>query len=222
MAEVHAGREHLVHPAEGNDLVRRADLPFFAHGFGTEDHIAEPAFVNLVPEDAQPFEGEGNGLFPAPSFPATRVKDYAPPLHEARRTGGRQYVFVRFFRVFAREIDKVRGVHADFHAGRPERRADGKGLCVAHVDAAPERIFKASSPRSFTNAADCSLCLSPASKKLCELTARSEFYHVPVSFAYRARAALSAPPRLKIFVCPLKRSRNIFPVPRRTDRRRNR
>ena len=222
MAEVHAGREHLVHPAEGNDLVRRADLPFFAHGFGTEDHIAEPAFVNLVPEDAQPFEGEGNGLFPLHLSLRRGVKDYAPPLHEARRTGGRQYVFVRFFRVFAREIDKVRGVHADFHAGRPERRADGKGLCVAHVDAAPERIFKAVEPAFLYERRRLLAVFESRVEKALRVTARSEFYHVPVSFAYRARAALSAPPRLKIFVCPLKRSRNIFPVPRRTDRRRNR
>ena len=77
VAEVDAGRDALVHPAEGQYFVQRTQLADFAHGLRAESHIAVTGFVQRFHGTAHGVQRLFEGGFAALFAAAARVEDDA-------------------------------------------------------------------------------------------------------------------------------------------------
>ena len=87
VAEVDAGRDALVHPAEGQYFVQRTQLADFAHGLRAESHIAVTGFVQRFHGTAHGVQRLFEGGFAALFAAAARVEDDAPPAKRAADLG---------------------------------------------------------------------------------------------------------------------------------------
>ena len=77
VAEVDAGRDALVHPAEGQYFVQRTQLADFAHSLRAESHIAVTGFVQRFHGTAHGVQRLFEGGFAALFAAAARVEDDA-------------------------------------------------------------------------------------------------------------------------------------------------
>ena len=149
MPEVHRREKERRGFAKRRDLLRRADLPLFAHRLGAEQKVIQPGVRNALRQRAHAGEGDFDCGFPRHLALGSGVKHAPFPAHQFQHAGGIQDVAEGLFGGFflgIRQIDVIGRVHADLHARRREGLPDGERLIRRQADALPEGVFKAVQP----------------------------------------------------------------------------
>ncbi len=92
VAEVDAGRDALVHPAESQYFLQRAQLADLPHGLRAEGDLGKARFIQRVLRPFQGIQRLFQGRLPALSAAAARVEDDAPAAQRAAELGALEQI----------------------------------------------------------------------------------------------------------------------------------